>query len=169
MLKRKSIPNGLIHHWSFCDTIRDAVGNAHLYNGVNYSFISGSNKDQMRIFSAIRLDSGYLQAPPRVYFNGDFTITAWVRINRFSLWGRLIDFDDSVLFTLFNYATSKPVLLCRPCRVESLTLLNYEQWYHIAGTREANLGKIYINGRLDVSGIIKTSITWNLKIFDFLQ
>lgn len=150
--RKKIITHGLIHHWSFCDTLNDAVGKAHLYSGENYSFISGSNGMS---YSAIKLESGYLEVPQGVYFNGDFTISAWVRLNVYSLWARLIDFGDShngILFSLFNGYSANPVLLSRLdafVRVISNENLIIGEWYHITGLLEKNLGKIYINGRLD--------------------
>lgn len=138
--------------------MNDIVGKAHLYNGVNYSYISRSNSIT---FSAIRLGSGFLQAPEGFYINRDFTISAWVRVNMFSLWARLIDLENTIVFTLFKNYEPTPVFICRPGRVESPTRLNYGQWYHIAATLEGNLGKIYLNGRLDARSVI--SCTTGLK------
>lgn len=67
----------LIHHWPLNSHLNDIVGGAHAFNGTNYEFTSDRFDNSK---SALRLNNGFLKLPNKTYLNGDFTITAWVKL-----------------------------------------------------------------------------------------
>lgn len=71
--------------------LTDSVGDAHLYGWSNYEFVPDRFNNSG---SAIYFNKGYLQVPPDVYFNGNFSVTAWININTFEQWQRIFDFDN---------------------------------------------------------------------------
>ena len=46
-----------------------------------------------------------MTAPPGVYFNGDFSVSAWIKVIKFGNWQRVFDFgngrsnDNVMIFT----------------------------------------------------------------------
>ena len=79
----------------------DIVNEADL---LNISFNASRSKDRFnQSESAIRLTSGYYKMAPRVYFNGNFTLMAWVKLNSIQFNSRLMDVgngpeSDNLLF-----------------------------------------------------------------------
>ena len=55
-----------------------------------------SNNSNAQIGETLDFDGvdDYLQAPNDVYFDGDFTIEAWVYPKNFGNWSRIIDFGN---------------------------------------------------------------------------
>jgi hypothetical protein len=61
-------------------------------------------------YSALYLNNQYLQVPGGIYFNGDFTVTVWVKPFRQAYADRVIDFgngasSDNLLFGISNGGT----------------------------------------------------------------
>ena len=89
----KTTLNGLAYYWPF-----DNNGN-EIINGRN-AFINNGDltaRDRFgNINSALSLNgiNAYAQAPSGIYFNGPFTITAWIKINKFTANAKLIDFGN---------------------------------------------------------------------------
>ena len=84
--------------------LTDKVGNANLYNGISYSFVEDRFNNPN---SAIYFNSGKLKVPSGVYFSGDFTFIAWIKIKYYVVYGRIFDFgngfaSDNIGFGLIN-------------------------------------------------------------------
>ena len=148
-----SLNNGLVNYWPMDNQLTDIVGGANMYNGYNVEFV----KDRFgNSNSAIRFTEGYYQVPPGVYFNGDFTVSVWIKpINVFNQWARIIDFgngglSDNIQFLssysdrgqptfyvyIYNYGSS----------VDPNMQLIIGQWTHLVFTLKESVGTLYMNG-----------------------
>ena len=147
--------NGLVNYWPIDNHVNDTVSKANMYNGVNVEFV----EDRFKIpNSAIRFSGGSYQIKPGVYFNGDFTISVWVRIiNSLVQRGRIFDFtndatgDNVYLLSSFEN-TNSPSLYSVVRNSESMVTSNlsfvYGQWTHLVATLSGTTGSIYLNGML---------------------
>ena len=136
----------------------DLVGNATLYGGMNYSFVPDRFNNPN---SAISFNNGYLQAPPGIYFSGDFTITAWIYLKNHYTGQTILEFgngnnSDNIVFQIDNAAVGS----LRGFVIKSSTqyymdtaiiVSNLNQWYYVAFTLSGNIGSIYVNGVLSKS------------------
>jgi hypothetical protein len=87
--------NGLVNYWAFNTNVKDSIGNADLYGGVNAA-LTIDRFGQLN--SALSLSRGYYKAPPGVYFSGtQLTIMAWLKIRNYTSNPRLIDFGNELL------------------------------------------------------------------------
>ena len=69
--------NGLVNYWTFCANFDDSIGQAKLFGASNAALVS----DRFGVAdSALNLANGFIQVPTGVYFNGNYTVTAWVNI-----------------------------------------------------------------------------------------
>ena len=103
---------------------------------------------------------GYVRAPQGVYFNGDFSITAWIKIKSYSSLARIIEFGDgrsknNILFLMHDTTASLRAEIYSDegysvIILSNLILLN--NWYHVAFTFNNGIGSIYVNGVLDKTG-----------------
>lgn len=93
----KRMSYGLINEWTLNNTLKDSIQCADL-TSYNTSFFheGSSNYNSVEFFNN---HASYLQAPPGVYFNGDFTITGWVNVYSIG------DFKISTLSFLLNVKT----------------------------------------------------------------
>jgi len=115
-------------------------------------------------FAAISLTSGYLKAPTNVYFNGDFSITAWIRIDKLgstTTWNaELLEFGnninnqkpiDDVIFGIKNgflYATIfQGPSFSSTVNTTSSNTIQFNTWYHVAITFGGSTGYLYLNGK----------------------
>lgn len=112
-------------------------------------------------------DDDYLAVPGGVYFNGNFTIEAWVYPRAFTLWGRVLDFanasqgaNQSVLLTFSdNAGQGNPHL-----RIAGSTLtlsgspIRLNQWTHLAVTVNGTSAVIYTNGVAAGSGTVSVPV-----------
>lgn len=88
-----AINANLINHWPFNNNLYDIVGGADLFGfgGTSAQF----TKDRLNTgSSAIYLNNAYYKVPNGVYFNGDFTVTSWVKTHSNPVYCRLIDFAE---------------------------------------------------------------------------
>ena len=144
---------GLINYWSMDNSVNDSVSKAHMFNGSNFEFV----KDRFgNPNSAIRFSDGYYQVPQGVYFNGDFSISVWIKaINTLGSWGKIIDFgngapSDNIQFIASSASTSMPVFYIFVNNFEShvdpsLPLI-IGQWTHLVFTLSGSTGTLYMNG-----------------------
>ena len=56
-----------------------------LTNSLNAQFVDDSH---------LWLNSGYVTAPPGVYFNGDFSVSVWIKPINLGSWQRVFDFGN---------------------------------------------------------------------------
>jgi hypothetical protein len=108
--------------------------------------------------SALFLSNSYYSLPSGVYFNGAFTILAWVKLLSVSNSGRLIDCgngegSDNVIAALSFGRTNNPFFqIYRDSGTQNSQVaaisLSLDQWYHLAYVIDAinHTSYIYING-----------------------
>ena len=110
--------------------------------------------------------TAFAQAPAGVWFNGDFTVEAWVFCRSYNNWSRLIDFADGPNLTNVYVAltagsggyptmgvfanTGTPILT-------ATTQLPTNQWAHLAATVHGTTGTIYINGVAVGTGVVNAA------------
>ena len=123
-----------------------------------FAVLSGSPaRAQAGPGSALNFDgaSGYAQVANGVWFNGNFTVEAWVYVRSYNNWSRLIDFGDgtnnmNVYLALSAGTTGFPAMgIFTNTGVPVLqanTQLPLNQWAHLACTLSNTTGTIYING-----------------------
>jgi arabinan endo-1,5-alpha-L-arabinosidase len=102
--------------------------------------------------------SGYFTAPPDVYFNGNFTITAYVYLYAVENWARLLDFAngapmDNVQFVLSSGTSGYPQLdVFRgteyPALKSATSKIKLNDWVHLAVTMNGTTAAYYLNGTL---------------------
>jgi hypothetical protein len=125
------------------------------YSGASFNKESNSPL----IYSGLLQSSGYYSAPSDVYFSGDFTITAFVKVISTQNWARILDFgnydgsynNDNIILALSWYSSGQPIVqlydgiyydaMNNP---SSVTLSNYT-WTHVAGILQGNNISIYLN------------------------
>jgi hypothetical protein len=130
------------------------------------SFVPESNSPL--IYSGLLQSSGYYSAPSDVYFSGDFTITAFVKVISTQNWARILDFgnydgntnNDNIIFALSSYNSGQPLVrvynlanfdaMNNPSSIALLT----SKWTHIAGILRGNNISIYLNCTLTNSETI---------------
>jgi hypothetical protein len=153
----QSVELGLINYWPLDNHVNDTVGGAHMYNGYNFEFVSDRFGDPN---SAIRFTEGYYQIPPGVYFNGDYTISVWIKaINTLDA-GIIMDFGNSgsdkikfmTSYTSYVSYAVKPTFYVYTrssySTIETSNSLTIGQWTHLLFTSSENSGSVYMNGLL---------------------
>jgi hypothetical protein len=145
----------LVNYWPFNGDSVDVIGNANLTAGANVSFVPDRNGN---VNSATYLNSGYYNAPPGVYFSGDFTLTAWVNLQQMAYWQRILDFSTgsqanrsyNLVFTAVTGSNRNPSIdYISPGQTlvfATNVTLNLTQWYHVAATLSGSLATLYVNG-----------------------
>ena len=139
----------------------------HLYGGVNAEYTDDRFGNEN---SAIHLNNGYIKIPDGTYFNGNFTITAWIKLKSIRWHSRLFDFgndsENNLMFTfwgtssniLFRYSRSNfpyPKATQRPVELN--------KWTHFAASLEGNIAKTYLNGELQATNLINPPLNLNTK------
>lgn len=95
----------------------------------------------------------YATVPADVWFDQDFTIVAWVKLNSITTWARIIDFgngedSNNVLFA-FQGSTGYLNLRTENTEVTTTWAPSTGVWYHFAASVKANgSGAIFVNGEL---------------------
>jgi len=115
--------------------------------------------------SALLLNHGYCLAPPDVYFNGNLTITVWVKLNSKHFHNKILAFSDEInsnnveLSTYFDgrshigfWIRNKDIF----SSIGSNTELVIDKWNHVSVSLMKTEAKIYLNGQLDKTGYISS-------------
>ena len=140
--------------------LSDVISNANIIYGFSYFYVTDRFGNPN---SAIYLNKGYLQVPSGVYFEGDFTITAWIQLKSYNSLSTIIDFGNSVSNDniILGVSLISPDNLIgeiyafdKPSTIKSFGSINLNEWYHVALSLKANRLSIYINGKLDKSETI---------------
>ena len=149
---KKSV--GLINYWSFNSNVNDSIQNANLFGGVNAIL----TYDRFGVSgSALSLSTGYYKVPPGVYFSGtQFSFMAWVKVKTFTACMRLIDFGNGSNNENFVYGLSTSSNNRKPYVYFSTgadiftgfsqTVLNLNQWQHLACVYTFPFYSIYFDG-----------------------
>jgi hypothetical protein len=135
----------------------DYIGHSDMIVGANAALDSDRFKNPK---SALYLNSGYCTVPPGVYFNGSFTITAWVKKVQTTNQNRLLDFGngriENVIFSITSSTNSKPYLAIGQTigwsgPLASSSALGSGVWTHLASVFNGSNAYIYLNGTLTMS------------------
>ena len=129
------------------------IGGANLFGG---SSVTLWNDRFGRNQSALDLNSGYIQAPPGVYFAGDFTVTFWTFVRQKIEWSRVLDFGngqgvDNVVICLCygnQPAIGADIFFGTSYIQRGFSGVNYEfnKWYFITFVLIETTLSIYYNG-----------------------
>ena len=144
----------MINYWSFTNNVKDSIGTAHLYNGVNV-FLTNDRFGNDN--SSLRLNYGYYCVPSGVYFNGAFTTSVWINAKSKNIGYRVFDFgvngdnSDNILFSLFKWDTLKPYFVIYSGSSPSNSLdcssdIVLNEWTHLAVTFDGSQASFYFNG-----------------------
>ncbi len=111
--------------------------------------------------SALFLNDGFVKIPAGVYFRGDFTITAWVKLRERRHFARILEFgngpySDNIELS-FKETTSYVHLKTwfqtnTKGFLDSSSPLNLDEWTHVAACFCGGLARLYYNGVLVASG-----------------
>ena len=127
---------------------------------INIRNATFSNNRNGKANSSLDLKNGYAQAPEGVYFNSDFTITAWVMLRKNTVWARIIDFGNGIqdnIILCFIGAYINPyfeILYGIPAKgITASSPLVLNQWYFISASLQNETANLYLNGTLVSTGL----------------
>jgi hypothetical protein len=147
---QKVIPNGLVGYWKFDNNANDDTGLGHhgiLFYGPTYTE-GKSNK-----CLAFDGDNDYVlisNIDGRLTLKNAVTIEAWIKGHHFgSGYHHIFDKYGSYSLSIKNrkLAMSGPGGWWHP----DSTTLQKDKWYHVVGTYDGSMQKLYINGVLNAS------------------
>ena len=157
-----------MNYWSFSGNYNDQIGSATLSGGLNYALTTDRFGNAN---SALNLNTGYMNIPSGIFFNGSFTIIGWINPTAINQsYSRFIEFgngnpNDNVQIAFSNGTLNFPNVNVFNATVSKNNLvsnsyLNISTWYHIAFTQDS-LGNsnLYLNGI--VSATSKVQFTPN--------
>lgn len=137
------------------------ISNADLYNGTNAFFISDRNN---LTHSALRISFGYYRLPPRVYFNENLTLMAWIKILDHVDFQRFIDCDtsyrvDYLAFGLSYNKLNSPFFRTYSTPANGLLIVLKNEilinnWYHLTYVLKKTTGFIYLDGIQVINGTL---------------
>jgi len=147
---------GLVHYWPISSDLKDYVGTDDLVPGTNLEAGGsvGFGPDRFNNpNSALYLSNAYCSLPPDIYFNGSFSVLAWVKVVEITNFARLIDFangesSDNVIIALSNGFSGDPYVttfegdLAQNVLVSPVNLI-VDNWHHLAVVLDP-LGNNYI-------------------------
>ncbi len=157
-----SLTTGLILHYPFNANANDASG-----NGLNGTMIGGVTAVNDRFGNpggALQFNgtNGYVDAPDGVYFNGDFTVSCWVKVNTYTSWSRVFDFangpaNNNVLLCLSQGTNGRPHGEVYNGTVSggvasSATATGTNTWQLLTYTLTGNAARVYMNGTQIAAG-----------------
>ena len=149
-----SFDNALTNYWPMDNHVNDTVGAANMYNGYNVQFTKDRFGNEN---SAIRFSNGFYQVPSGFYYNGDFTISVWIKPIKSFYNAPIFDFGnggstDSIRFisTTYSYYSQSFYIFFKnyESRLDTSYNLVLGQWTHFVFTLSDTVGSLYINGLL---------------------
>lgn len=139
---------GLAHYWPLTSDFVDTVQCVPL-SGVNNPTISTEDP------SAVITEGAYLSVPTGVYFAGDFSISAMVKVTTVKPFARVIDFGngiglDNVILSLSKADSGSPYVSVYSGstggnNLASETPLPLGEWVKIIATQEGTKQTLYVN------------------------
>ncbi len=98
----------------------------------------------------------YVEVPPAVWFNGDFTVEGWINPQSHGSWYRLIDFgngqnSDNILVGCSSGTSGRPACEIRRGgtivgAVAATQPIPLNRWTHLAATLQGTVLTLYVNG-----------------------
>ena len=157
---------GLVNYWPIMSDLRDYITMADLSPGINLPASSIVRLDSDRFGkadSSLLMSDGYYLMPPGMYFNGSFSVLAWVKINSIRKNSRLMDCgngapSNNVVLALSENTSGRPYIEVMsgtsiPPKIVSSIALSLGFWHHLAWTVNAQRNaSFYVNGTFQVSG-----------------
>jgi hypothetical protein len=157
-----SIPNlnGLQNYWPINGDLLDYASQADMSIGTNVALRPDRFNNTQ---SALYLNIGYCTVPPGVYFNGAYTITAWVKeVQANSGCVRLLDFgngqfEDNIIISISQNANMYPYMTIVEGVSSNFTSSGDMHtnapfalgvWTHLASVFDGSNSIFYINGAL---------------------
>jgi len=150
----------LISYWPFNGNTHDEIIGIDLYDGLNANLV----QDRFgKSNSALQLENGYYKVPFGVYFNYEFTLTIWIKLNSYRKNGVIIDFgnniEDNILISTDDDdddLTNSIVVYIYDesfkSELKSNFSLKLDQWTHLAIVFNKGNADIYFNCTHDTSG-----------------
>ena len=167
---------GLVNYWSFNSHIKDIIGGAHLFNGIN----AGLTNDRFgQPLSALNLNEGSYQIPTGNYFStGQFTITVWFKLRNYGYWPSIVSlfngFKIDTIFFGFEASSSIPSFAIFNGNISiansgSPSAIQLNEWTHLAFTFDQNLNyRFYINASLMSSGSSNQPLKNTTRILNYV-
>ncbi|WOV93272.1 MAG: DUF2341 domain-containing protein [Candidatus Nitrosoabyssus spongiisocia] len=130
---------------------------AQIGNGLNFDGVDDINGD-------------YLDLPDlasSLFFNTDFTISAWANIDALKRWARIVDFGngdrrDNILFSTYASTANLTYNMLQGATTQSIisnSVLQTGQWAYFTVVHESSgTATIYKNGASITSGAVHTSL-----------
>ncbi len=100
----------------------------------------------------------YVSVPDGVYFQGNFTIEAWVYPRAYSPWARVLDFgygQNWILLTFCDSSGMKPHLRVGGGTFTAPGTLRTNEWVHLAASVSGTTCVIYTNGVVAGTGTVE--------------
>jgi hypothetical protein len=129
--------------------LNDLINETNLCDGINYLFTT----DRLGVkHSAISFQNGYLQMLGDIYFNYNFTLITWVKINSPVTDSIITSFSDVSNSNRFTLALKKSKLMLdyqygsNRTSLFSLSNISTDSWIHIALTFNLTNVSLHLNG-----------------------
>jgi hypothetical protein len=140
------------------DNLNDSVGGANLNSNQRYfSFVQDRFCCQNKAIS-IAEKNGKLDLPTGIYFSADFTISAWINLKsriKETHFGNFILSAGTELrknYVIFYVRNSFLGIRVESSSLESSSVIQLNQWYHVAVTLQDTSASLYVNGVLVNAG-----------------
>lgn len=128
--------------------LNDLINETNLCDGINYLFTT----DRLGVKnSAISFQNGYLQMLGDIYFNYNFTLITWVKINSPVTDSIITSFSDVSNSNRFTLALKKSKLMLdyqygsNRASLFSLSNISADSWIHISLTFNLTNVSLYLN------------------------
>ena len=164
---------GLVAYWPF-DEKTGYIFYDYSPNQIHLRTVAGASRES-RLYYPHHLENvthnwltfdgkdDYLTVPDGVWFDGgDFTIEAWVYLDDYTTWSKVIDFGngeftDNVTLSVSEQETGKPALQIygdTNFGITSSDAIPMHTWTHLSATLSGDSASIYINGTEVATGTV---------------
>lgn len=154
---------GLVYYWPIWGFVSELVSEVVLENGIAVSLTTDrfGFKD-----SAIKFNYGSYKICSNLFFNSNFTLLVWVKLNNYSYSSKLFELfisdieyeKDRIVFALSDQTTGKPYMRInnstgnfKPVLFANESLPTGE-WRFVSYVLNNGMASIFINGRIVANG-----------------
>lgn len=155
------ISTGLLYYYPLNGNLKDTVQCSTLTKSPAVQFVEDPDLED----KVTDLNNGFLTLPTEPYFDGDFSISAWVKPNSIVPNSVIADFGngdnaDNVIFGLSSDDSGKPFVEIyqgaeKLPAVTSDKALTPGEWSHVLVTLNGNTVNLYVDGEPAGSGEAK--------------